>query len=478
MGRSISRPTGQPSGSFLHRASRSSLTIASMTSGMSQRISRAGLSAERRIEFVIGSGNAAFGYLVKIGQAVFQSPIAYYSRRGKFDMAPGMEAFEEPDFNRPATPECLWCHSGRPRPLAGTVNRYREEVFEAAAISCDRCHGPVDAHLRSPSPSTIVNPAKLKPARRDSVCEQCHLSGEARILNPGSDYGDFRPGMLLEDVLSVYVFDDQGRSDFKVVSHSEQLRRSRCYRASAGAMWCGTCHNPHQSPSDRTSYFRSRCESCHQSLAADHGYGYGDCVGCHMGRRQSRDSGHSAFTDHQIRRRIGSSGGASGGTVLEAWREPAAPFRERNLGIAYTVVGERQASPRLVRKGLEKMRGARRDFAEDASLWDWIGLAEMRLGRPRQAVRAYERAVALNPRFPLYRTALAAAYWETGQATEAVGSLEQAIELDPGLESSYHMLAEIERAVEDTEAARAVWHSYLEWNPQSLTARARLRQTE
>ena len=239
MGRSISQPAQQPSGSFLHAASSSSLTISSTTAGMLQRISRGGLSAEQPVDFVIGSGNAAFGYLVRIGDALFQSPIAFYSRRERFDVAPGMETFREPDFNRPATPECLWCHSGRPLPVAGAINRYQDEVFAAAAISCDRCHGPATGHLRAPSASNIVNPAKLEPARRDSVCEQCHLSGEARVLNPGSDYGDFRPGMLLEEVLSVYVFDHETAGDFKVVSHSEQLRRSQCYQANAGEMWCG-----------------------------------------------------------------------------------------------------------------------------------------------------------------------------------------------------------------------------------------------
>ncbi len=51
----------------------------------------------------------------------------------------------------------------------------------------------------------IVNPAKLPKRARDSVCEQCHLEGEVRILNPGRSWRDFQPGNNLEQTAAVYV---------------------------------------------------------------------------------------------------------------------------------------------------------------------------------------------------------------------------------------------------------------------------------
>jgi len=57
--------------------------------------------------------------------------------------------------------------------------------------------------LRSPLPGSIVNPAKLAQRARDSVCEQCHLLGEARVPNPDKNIEDFRPGVDLKDVFSV-----------------------------------------------------------------------------------------------------------------------------------------------------------------------------------------------------------------------------------------------------------------------------------
>ena len=66
-----------------------------------------------------------------------------------------------------------------------------------------RCHGGTEEHLRRPVPGSIVNPAKLHGAARDSICEQCHLSGCDRVLNPGKNFEDFRPGMRLEEVFTV-----------------------------------------------------------------------------------------------------------------------------------------------------------------------------------------------------------------------------------------------------------------------------------
>ena len=41
---------------------------------------------------------------------------------------------------------------------------------------------------------SMVNPAKLTAERRDSVCMQCHLEGEARIARAGRSQDDYRPG--------------------------------------------------------------------------------------------------------------------------------------------------------------------------------------------------------------------------------------------------------------------------------------------
>ena len=60
-----------------------------------------------------------------------------------------------------------------------------------------------DAHALRPSKANIVNPARLAPLERSSVCEQCHLTGEARVPDPSAP--TFRPGLRLEDSVAIFT---------------------------------------------------------------------------------------------------------------------------------------------------------------------------------------------------------------------------------------------------------------------------------
>ena len=139
------------------------------------------------VDWAVGSGHEGKSYLLRFGDALFQSPLAWYARRGRWDLSPGYPAGKSIDFLRPVTADCLFCHAGAALPIAGTVNRYAARTpIPEPGIGCPRCHGNSEAHVRDPRRGNIVNPARLPPAReRDSVCEQCHLSGVARIPLPG-----------------------------------------------------------------------------------------------------------------------------------------------------------------------------------------------------------------------------------------------------------------------------------------------------
>jgi len=146
MAHSLSDVTGQPDGTFEHAFSKTRFSIHSNSSGMLQRFERDGVSGEQRVAYVIGSGAHAFGYLVQIGDHLFQSPLSYYTNRRLWDVAPGYEESHHPDFSRPVTLECLLCHSGKSQPVPDTLNCYRTPVFLAESISCDQwC--PMNANL-------------------------------------------------------------------------------------------------------------------------------------------------------------------------------------------------------------------------------------------------------------------------------------------------------------------------------------------
>ena len=120
---------------------------------------------------------------------LYQAPVGYYSNRRAWDMAPGYESDLHPDLDRPITPDCLFCHTSGARADPGTLNRISGWA-DLRGIACERCHGDGTRHAAGPKPGNIVNPAKLEWTARNAVCEQCHLSGAARIVLPGNRLPD------------------------------------------------------------------------------------------------------------------------------------------------------------------------------------------------------------------------------------------------------------------------------------------------
>ena len=68
--------------------------------------------------------------------------------------------------------------------------------------------------------------------------------------------------------------------------------------------------------------------------------------------------------------------------------------------------------------------------------WNNLGLALMRSNRLQEAVKALERAVALNPRSAIYHNNLGAAYERAGQIAKARTMYQEALKLDPKLEDA------------------------------------------
>ena len=479
MGRSLARPgSDQPSGVYYHGHSGTTFNVELSDRGMVHRIRREGQEATYLIDYVIGSGNAAFGYLVRVGDAIFQSPITYYSELKTWGMAPGMERYSDPDFTRPASAECLWCHAGRPRPVPGSVNRYHSPPLDAEAISCDRCHGPSDAHLKSPVASTICNPANAPPRERDSVCEQCHLSGLARVLNPGLTFGSFEPGRRLEDFWSVFVGapDNEGEQGrFQVVSHVEQLALSRCAQLSGQRLWCGTCHNPHSPPSNPAVEISKQCMSCHEEdLDANHTALANDCISCHMSKRQSHDSGHSAFTDHRIAREPIPSEPALGPRNLRPWKSQDGPVARRNLGIALIRLGQSESPAGDINKGVALLQSALSGQDRDAGALEALGTGLVLSGAPQKGLRLLRKAVRADPDRSLYRNSLAAAWWNSGAGRASIREIERSIRLEQRLESAYHMLSRVNLALGNRSRAKSAWTRLLEQRLRLLFAREQL----
>jgi hypothetical protein len=462
MSRSLRTAMGEPDGEYDHTKSNTRFLVRSSRTAVYQRMQHDGQNSDYRIDYVIGSGTHASCYLARVGDHLFESPICLYPDQG-YGMAPGYAENPAPGFTRPVTVECLSCHSGSPLPIPGTLNGYRTPAFSEEAISCDRCHGDPAAHLKRPIPGSIVNPAKLRPAERDSVCERCHLAGAIRVLNPGKNLTDFHPGQTLESIFTTYVAatPEGAATPLRVISQSEQLAQSRCSIASQGRLWCGTCHDPHDQPKDAVAYYRGRCLSCHQqALPAAHPARHTDCISCHMPRREAADGGHTAFTDHRIQRRPEKESPAAPGAApmqaLRAWREPPALWRDRNRALAWNYAGIRYSSSAMVSESYQMLLSIEKASPNDPDVLAALGNALVNRNQPSDAAKIFERALTRRHDDPSLEDDAGRAYLDAGDKPSAVRHFESALKLDSLLLPDIETLLQIYREAGDRDRQSAL----------------------
>lgn len=268
----------------------------------------------RKVQWIIGSGANGRGAIVQDGDFLFEAPLSLYTKPEKWALSPGYE-FGDYGFNRPILPGCIACHSGQPRPVLDGNGRFQQPAFAELSIGCENCHGPGEAHVAAAemgSPlGSIQNPAKLSHWLADNICMSCHQIGDARVLQAGKNYRDFRSGAELDDTLSIFLVPFRRESAPKddLLEHYLSMRLSKCYLKSEGRLSCITCHDPHVQPSmpEAPGYFRQKCLICHTDKSCalplslrQHKTPANDCAGCHMPKRQVTVISHSVLTNHRI----------------------------------------------------------------------------------------------------------------------------------------------------------------------------------
>ena len=456
------------------------------------------IAGARALTYFIGSGAAARTFLIAdsdMGDSgfLFESPVTLLSlQSASWKASPGFEDLDYPFLTRPIAPGCLQCHASNIQANAGTLNGYLTPPFLENGVSCERCHGPGSNHIAAysakrttprPQGAKMLNPAKLAPAARDSICAQCHLSGEVRVAKAGKTERALTPGGLLADDLTVFIRAGSP-SELRVTSHVENLAQSACKRASGDKMWCGSCHDPHTTPepAEKAAYFRSKCLSCHQTqdcgAGKDTRLANGDnCTQCHMPRGPANDIQHVVFTDHSIRRKPAGSGGAPASDA-ELVPYPSYTATTRDLALAYAVV----APARPQHKGIVNARSSLlkqaadegsadaqalaylaefyRDAKDDAhalpiyqQVWRMdksqyavaaaLGGYQMQRGNVAEAIQLWREALKLNPAMTLVRVNLAKALLRTGNPGEARAALEQALHFNPASAEARALLSQI-----------------------------------
>jgi hypothetical protein len=454
MAHSMRRGGQEPTGSV--HVPGTSILMSSDKNGSWQSLESHGSKSTYHVDYVIGSGTHASGYLIDLGDHLFQSPVAYYQSRAEYDLAPGYEGKPDPDFTRPIAEGCVFCHAGSFQAVTGTQNEFSKTPFPHLAIGCDRCHGATAAHLANPNATNIVNPERLEADARDSVCEQCHLIGVARVLNPGKRFSDFKPGKPLEETFTIYRNRAPNGSNgtLKVISHAEQLALSKCKRDSGGQMWCGTCHDPHDEPVQAAAYYRQKCWLCHAKtkFAADHPARTSDCIGCHMPERETNDGGHTAFTDHRIQIRPKQEAAEEAATIAP-WREAPGEFATRNLGIASIQVGMTHKSWPQIVSGYRMLTSVQQQFSQDSEMYEAMGNALFAGHKYDEAAEAFELAAHFDPTSSPKQANLGQTYLASGKRDLAERYLETAIELDPLNLSAAALLIKVYRESGETSKA-------------------------
>ena len=458
-------------------------------------------SEKHEIAYTVGAGDVGKSYLVAKGDALFVSPVSYYSSIRGWDLSPGYNEGIFRGFARRVIDLCVDCHTGLPVLVPGSHNRFQQPPFRFLKIGCERCHGPGAIHaeqrkqnapLKGPVDFSIVNPERLRPEVRDDVCAQCHFSGDARVLQPGKNYLDFRSGTPLGDVVDIFsVAPAIKGTPFVALDQFEQLKMSRCWASSKGRLGCITCHNPHIQlhGAEAADYFRERCLSCHaaESCRAPAAQRQAtsppdNCTLCHMPKRLTENISHSSLTDHRILRTPSETP-----AVLEGGSDAAPPIdliratsssgsREpqldlRNLALAYSQVAAHY--PALGERGLASLEQAAATLPNDVEIQSAYGLILVvaRPKDPQRAVQALQKAIDLGSKSPEVRTQLARLLLQKGEVTASIDLYKDSIQTDPYYTPAYPVLARVYMLLKDRKSALEILDRLLKLDPGDDTAR-------
>jgi predicted CXXCH cytochrome family protein len=464
------------------------------------------------ILLAIGSGAHGRSFATNRDGYLFQSPVSWFSDSHTWNLSPGFEEHAL-HFQRPISVQCLFCHVNQAFPMADAANRYVQPFPLQLTIGCERCHGPGQLHVHRQNTAegdtdvkdTIVNPAKLEPNLREAICQQCHLLGEERIKRRSRSPFDFRPGLPLYSILSVFVRPPDLVESRKTVSHVEQMYQSLCFRDSQAAglenprraLGCISCHDPHRSPAPekRVAFFRERCLRCHEPLVADkslaglsHRHSKTDnCIECHMPRRSAANIAHDVITDHRILRRADEktaaarephSAGPGQIPLVDFYRDVrAANDPDLNRDLALAMIGKtftqsnEQVRKLICERALPHLKTAVRRDPEDIDAQEDMAYALWILGNPQSALTLFEAVLSKVPerQYSLENAGRIAA--EVGEADKAIGYLKQLVAANRWNPSTHYLLAKLLGQRQDWAGAVTEARASLELDPSPVPPR-------
>jgi tetratricopeptide (TPR) repeat protein len=467
-------------GSFFHTASKVTYRFSAGDKSFWLTYAEGGSQTRQKLDYFLGSGHLGVTYLYALNGYLLESAAAYYANLQAYDMKPGLGASTRMPEALPMSTGCMRCHmSGVQRADPGTDNHFQGLPFLHGGITCERCHGETQEHLRTAGKAAVINPTKLDADRRDSICISCHLEGDASIEHRGRTIADFKPGERIEDYLSYFVYASANTGD-RGVSEIEQLSLSQCKRSSGDRMSCMSCHDPHYSPTaaEQPSFYRGKCLACHHDakFGATHYPATPDCTSCHMPTNKAQNIPHVAWTDHRIRQHPAQLERLDGLTT----NPELVPFlgrdaSARDLALAYynlTADGKISEAARAGRMLL----AVQKSDPPDAAVLTALGFLAPAMGmNTAQSADYYREALRLDPLNLLATNNLATLLARAGQLKEAALLWQSAFERNEDIESLGVNLALAECKLGEKDEAVKVLQRVLVYGPGSPTAQRRLQ---
>jgi len=237
-------------------------------------------------EWAFGAGRKAITYVSRTDEDSYvERGLSFYTSTQALGPTPGHPGGADLPYPalapRASVARCFRCHStGTPRFGAGFAIEPAE-----SGVHCEACHGPGAEHVKAGGGATsILNPGRLNAIELNQYCGACHR----RLPEPG-EVND-------EHIAVGLKFDWSNRWNTR--QQPAYLSQSACFRGSAGALSCLTCHDPHDpAPTSSPNYDR-RCSACHAVVRHQTATAGIACVACHMPSVQTTPE--MQFTNHWI----------------------------------------------------------------------------------------------------------------------------------------------------------------------------------
>jgi Flp pilus assembly protein TadD len=193
-----------------------------------------------------------------------------------------------------------------------------------------------------------------------------------------------------------------------------------------------------------------------------------------MPRLAARDVAHAATTDHRILAHPSSQPPevSTSERGAQAWREPPAQNRRRDLALAEIEAARNPLYRNLGVEGGQELSALPLGMLDsDASSLAALASVRHSENNTAAAVELFRRAARIQPSNASLAFYLGTAAKQNGDTKEAIDALRRSIELDPSIERAYGLLVSIYISRGDPAEAKLVRDLYLKWNRQSILGR-------